>query len=956
MSLGRVTRALRHPLRALVLLLAVMCVVLPFASAVGAVSAGLGVLLGVALGEAAGRSSLRTQVVLGLTVAVFLLVRLGVGALTQTSLAVVLGASAALTLAAMLGQGGGWLCGVALLRALSVRFPGVRAFEVGGAAAAVAWLFASHRDGVTVRPLWLSDFAWRAGFDPTTLLLFAGGSLAVVLALLLLLDADARLPRLGWLLVPMLAVVVLLGGDLSAWAPTPEAPTLDDMEPPDPLTGPDHDLGPQRVIGDEGEARDDAAAEASAGEDAVEVEPDAEDGGNDAVAEGERDDAGSEVELGEDGPEVDVELGEDGAPVAPPPGDAGAGQEEAAGDEGPEAQGDPSGEGAASGQPPSDGEGELDAPEVDPEGDGGSDEGTAQGEPEPGTGDEPAAGAAPDEQDGVGDEDQTAPAEGGGGDAEARDGGEQGDDGAAAASADEQAPEGEAGEAGEQDADPDDADDADDPPEAVDPPDDADPPEDPEPPDEPPDLDDQDGPSSDPRPVAIVLLDDDFEPPEGTFYFRQDVHSAFAGSRMVPASQDLGVDLDLRRGHPAAPAWVAMPAPDELRTVISGTVSDLVEHPMAFGLNAPVLIAPRPNPDPNRFRRSWRFVSLAFSGEWSALLGRTAGDPSWPDAVWAHYLRGPADPRYAELAASLVADLRPALADDPFARALAVKRHLDQGMTYDLGVRHAGSDDPTASFLFGDLVGYCVHSAHASVYLWRSLGIPARVATGYAVPAEERRGPSILIRSHQAHAWPELYLDGVGWVPLDTAPMQVANAAAEPLDEDLARQLAEMARNEPEVVEIGPTWPERLRGLSAWLHTAAGWALRLLGALLSVLWGAHYAAKGWRRLRPSLSSAQARPRVSYRAALDRLAEAGLSRRSGETREAHARRIAAAAPALQPLTRWVVAATYARPGHAPPPRPDWQRELSALRQQLSAAVPWWRRLLGLLDPTTLYRAH
>ena len=39
----------------------------------------------------------------------------------------------------------------------------------------------------------------------------------------------------------------------------------------------------------------------------------------------------------------------------------------------------------------------------------------------------------------------------------------------------------------------------------------------------------------------------------------------------------------------------------------------------------------------------------------------------------------------------------------------------------------------TAAFLFGNFTGYCVHSAHASVYLWRSLGLPARIGTGYLV-------------------------------------------------------------------------------------------------------------------------------------------------------------------------------------------------------------------------------
>ena len=71
--------------------------------------------------------------------------------------------------------------------------------------------------------------------------------------------------------------------------------------------------------------------------------------------------------------------------------------------------------------------------------------------------------------------------------------------------------------------------------------------------------------------------------------------------------------------------------------------------------------------------------------------------------------------------------------------------------------------DPTADFLFGDRTGYCVHFAHAAVLLWRALGIPARVGTGYRTEEDDRHGSStILIRASDAHAWPELYLDGIG--------------------------------------------------------------------------------------------------------------------------------------------------------------------------------------------------
>ncbi|MCU1545406.1 MAG: hypothetical protein JWP30_506 [Homoserinimonas sp.] len=67
--------------------------------------------------------------------------------------------------------------------------------------------------------------------------------------------------------------------------------------------------------------------------------------------------------------------------------------------------------------------------------------------------------------------------------------------------------------------------------------------------------------------------------------------------------------------------------------------------------------------------------------------------------------------------------------------------------------------------------GYCVHFASAMALMARSLGIPARVAVGF-LPGDrisERRDnrPVFEVTSHDLHSWPELYFDGVGWLPFE---------------------------------------------------------------------------------------------------------------------------------------------------------------------------------------------
>lgn len=70
--------------------------------------------------------------------------------------------------------------------------------------------------------------------------------------------------------------------------------------------------------------------------------------------------------------------------------------------------------------------------------------------------------------------------------------------------------------------------------------------------------------------------------------------------------------------------------------------------------------------------------------------------------------------------------------------------------------------------------GYCVHFASTMAVLARELGIPARIAVGYTSgsPTSERiENLSVVeVDSHDLHAWPELYFEGVGWVPFEPTP------------------------------------------------------------------------------------------------------------------------------------------------------------------------------------------
>lgn len=304
-------------------------------------------------------------------------------------------------------------------------------------------------------------------------------------------------------------------------------------------------------------------------------------------------------------------------------------------------------------------------------------------------------------------------------------------------------------------------------------------------------------------PDAIIIFHDDYSAPSGYYYFRQNAFSQYNGRKLIAAT-GLRLDEDVRNVFPTGRsrevAWVPPVDPD--RAEVETTVGMLADNSAPLGLEAPTRFVPATNPNPDRFRRLYRVESNALTADPMSLLGREVGDSTWSEETAAHYTRGPDDPRYRALAERIVAMLPEALRDDPVAKALAITQYLGQHGTYSLRSRHAGAEDPTADFLFGDLTGYCVHFSHAAVYLMRSIGLPARVGTGYAVAEQNRAGGSgLLLRNSDQHAWPELYVGGAPALPppeLFTLQMFVSarsDGDAGSLGEEEARFAAQVVRD-----------------------------------------------------------------------------------------------------------------------------------------------------------------
>lgn len=119
----------------------------------------------------------------------------------------------------------------------------------------------------------------------------------------------------------------------------------------------------------------------------------------------------------------------------------------------------------------------------------------------------------------------------------------------------------------------------------------------------------------------------------------------------------------------------------------------------------------------------------------------------------------------ANLAAELVAD-----AETQYDRAVKLQAYFRSEFIYSTAPDPGHGGSHLVEFL-QDKRGYCEQYSAAMAIMARSLGIPARVAVGY-MPGSNVGDSTWEVKVHDAHAWPELYFEGFGWIRFEPTPSQ----------------------------------------------------------------------------------------------------------------------------------------------------------------------------------------
>ncbi len=301
-------------------------------------------------------------------------------------------------------------------------------------------------------------------------------------------------------------------------------------------------------------------------------------------------------------------------------------------------------------------------------------------------------------------------------------------------------------------------------------------------------------PDNPPTPVAIAVFYDEFEPADGIFHFRQSVLSHYDGNHLVKSDEDSDVISSFPYKQEITALDIQSRSVHKTIQTSMFLLQDTSQPPqLAMGQR----VFPIENPNKKMFIAAYGVDSLGLTSDVTRFIGRKSVPDSWDAAKKEHYLKIPDDPRYKALSDIIVRQLDPRFYGEDIAKAILIKSWLEHEGYYTLKEKHVDADDPTASFLFGSLRGYCVHFAHSAVYLLRSQGIAARVAIGFAVDNELRgTNSAVIIRGNMAHAWPEIYVDGIGWVTFDIFPENGDPQPAVFVDQSLESMFGELARDD----------------------------------------------------------------------------------------------------------------------------------------------------------------
>lgn len=243
----------------------------------------------------------------------------------------------------------------------------------------------------------------------------------------------------------------------------------------------------------------------------------------------------------------------------------------------------------------------------------------------------------------------------------------------------------------------------------------------------------------------------------------------------------------------------------------------------------------------------------------------------------------------------------------------------------------------------------------------RAVGIPSRVVVGFTGGRLADDGEYV-VQARNAHAWPELWFSGVGWVWFEPTP-RIGAGVVQP---DYSRDRPDRETPEAPTPEETPEQqaPDAAAPLAGTTASGVPIALIVLAAAgLGLLLALPTAVIAWRRRRrTSLADPRARIEATWRDLGESVTNLGWTWSPAatprEVSNALARQVRLGEPeraALRRLVWWIEQVRYAPPDVdvVPPSPADLRADLAVLRRAVARATVRSRRIRARVAPSSLW---
>ncbi|NLP13037.1 MAG: transglutaminase domain-containing protein [Clostridium sp.] len=141
-------------------------------------------------------------------------------------------------------------------------------------------------------------------------------------------------------------------------------------------------------------------------------------------------------------------------------------------------------------------------------------------------------------------------------------------------------------------------------------------------------------------------------------------------------------------------------------------------------------------------------------------------------------------------------------------KAKAIEQYFHTSdFVYDLNPpRIPDGTEANDYFLFESGSGFCIHYASAMVVLARACGLPARYAEGYVADEIEYETGRYIVREKDAHAYPEVYIAGYGWMVFEPTVSNMAKSKWDLIIDRIRVTVEFLETSISKVINITPVW------------------------------------------------------------------------------------------------------------------------------------------------------